>query len=70
MDLDILNETMGANLEESNNINNLRDKKWHLTKLTNAWLDEANCLLDYWNEMKNIYIYIYVVRRACAAILE
>ena len=71
MDLDIMNEPMGASMEKSKIINNLGDKEWHLTKLTNAWLDRTSCLLDYWNEIKYIYIYMYicVIRRACATVL-
>ena len=52
MDLNILNEPMGSIMEERKLINNLGDKEWHLTKLTNAWLDGTSCLVGYWNEMK------------------
>ena len=68
MDLDILNEPMVSSMKERKLINNLGDKEWHLTKLTNAWLDGTSCLLDYWNEMKKIHM--YVIRGACSTILE
>ena len=67
MDLDILNELMGSSIEESQLINNLGDKEWHLTKLTNAWLDGTSYLLGYWNEMKKK---IDCIKETCAVVLE